>query len=429
MKRGLLLIAFSLIILLSGCSKQKPEMVIESKLPGWIDGKPLYEVFVRNFSEDGTLDALTSRLDHFQKLGISNLWLMPVQEIGIEGRKGTFGSPYAIRDYYDISDDLGTMEDLKELVDGAHALGMRVILDVVFNHAANDNLEMKEHPDRFAHDEDGNFTREVADWSDITDWNYDNPETRAYLRDILIYYVRDIGLDGFRCDVAAMVPGDFWKMAIDTLQTIKPDVYLLAEAWEGDLLENGFSCLYAWDFYHRMYDHSQGKIDADSLWNVTVGWYETRQPGTQPLRFVENHDEMRSAEKFGWPAAKAYAAYTFTVPGIPLIYTGQEIGATDKIKLFEKEGVEWKRDGSEETMDFYKELIGIRSQYEALQKGSMERIDLPGIEGVLAFTRSFGTQTIRVLVNFTNQPMGIAIGPDFTLDLEPYGYSLTVLSN
>lgn len=182
-----------------------------SEPPDWINGKPLYEIYVRSFTPEGTLNGVQRRLPELKELGISNIWLMPIHPMGELGRKGSAGCPYSVKDYLAIGDEYGTMDDLNNLVEAAHELDMKVMMDMVLNHSANDHIEMENHPDWHMRDSLGNYTREVADWSDITDWNYEIPEVHSYLEDVLVHYVDKIKIDGFRCDVAGMVPHEFWK--------------------------------------------------------------------------------------------------------------------------------------------------------------------------------------------------------------------------
>lgn len=220
-------VPFLLLIttLLIACNSPSSEKFTSKPVEKWFYGKPLYEIYTRSCTEDGTLNGLTERLPEIKALGVDNIWLMPIQSIGELGRKGTSGSPYSIRDYYSINDEYGNMDDFRNLVRQAHNLDMHVILDVVFNHSANDQVEMKEHPNWFAHDSLGNFTRQVADWSDVTDWNFREPEVQRYLVRVLQYYVRDVGVDGFRCDVAGLVPAEFWNYATGAVKSLKPDVF------------------------------------------------------------------------------------------------------------------------------------------------------------------------------------------------------------
>lgn len=366
----------------------------------WYYGKPLYEVYVRAFSPGGTFKALDARLDSLKDAGLTNIWLMPIFPIGEVGRKGSMGSPYSVRDYFTVGREYGTEEDFRALVNHAHDLGMHVILDMVMNHSANDHVEMKNHPDWFAHDSSGSFTREVADWSDVTDWDYDNPGARDYLENVLLYWVREFGVDGYRCDVAGMVPQDFWEEVIPRLREIKPDVFMLAE-WEDEwVLEAGFDAAYDWTLFHRIVAHADNRIGLDSLWNVIENRQRVYPRGKLPLRFVENHDEKRSASVFGWPGVKPYAGLIFSLPGIPLIYNGQEAAATVKPSLFEQEPIDWHGPNSAQAKSFYTSLVQLRNGSRALQAGDLAKVDVDDPE-VLVFTRTLEDEQVLAAVNFS----------------------------
>src|SRR6185503_20620415 len=202
----------------------------------WVRDGVIYEIYPRAFSQQGNFNAITARLDELKKLGVTILWLMPIHPIGQEKKKGTIGSPYAVRDYYGINPDYGTAEDLKRLVREAHARGLKVIIDIVANHTSWDSVMMK-NPEFYERDANGKITY-PHDWSDVAELNYGNPQLRQYMTDMLKYWVREFDLDGFRCDVAEEVPTDFWENARAELEKIKPDIVMLAEGHNPALLVN-----------------------------------------------------------------------------------------------------------------------------------------------------------------------------------------------
>src|ERR1043166_7342492 len=200
----------------------------------WVRDGVIYQIYERDFSAAGNFGGVTAQLDRLKDLGVTILWLMPIHPIGQEKKKGTIGSPYAVRDYYAINPDYGTPADLKKLISEAHRRGMKVIIDIVANHTAWDSVLMK-HPDWYKHDAKGNITYPY-DWFDIAALNYNSVELRRYMTDMLKYWIRDFDLDGFRCDVAGEVPTDFWENARAELDKIKPDIFMLAEAHKPDLI-------------------------------------------------------------------------------------------------------------------------------------------------------------------------------------------------
>ncbi len=399
--RGLFFAVLMGMFMFSGCGQKESSESTEPQQAqeNWHIGQPLYEVYLRAFTPAGTLEGVLLELDRLQELGVKTVWLMPIHPVGFEGRKGSSGSPYSVRDYFAVGEEYGTGEDLKRLVNEVHKRDMKLILDVVINHSANDHVLMEEHPDWFARDSLGNFTREVADWWDITDWDHTNPEARRHLREALLYWVREFDVDGFRCDVAGMVEDIFWEEAIDSIRAVKPDAFMLAEWGEPRMFELGFDAIYDWKLYHSMRAHAEGKASLDSLWRVIRRPLGDEAGGELPMRFIENHDEPRSAEVFGWPGARPYAALIFTLPGIPLIYNGQEIGAEHKPSIFDPDPVHWEQ-GSEEVRRTYRRLATLRAESDVLRQGDYRRVS-SGNESVLLFTRSLEGRKLLVAINFS----------------------------
>lgn len=380
----------------------------ESKAPAWYIGKPLYEVYLRALSQEGTINALTGRLDDYKAMGVETLWLMPIHPVGKLGRKGSAGSPYAVADYFEISPEYGTKEDFRHLIEEAHERKMRIMMDMVINHSANDHHLMKDHPDWWMHDSTGAFTREVPDWSDVTDWNHDNDETRQHLTDALLYWVQEFDVDGYRCDVAGMVPDEFWLSAIQELKSAKPSLFMLAEWGDPQILGEGlFDAAYDWELFHRMKAHQRGLVGLDSLWKVIDRTNKSLPAGKQMMRFIENHDEHRSAEDFGWPGVQPYAALTFSLPGVPLLYVGQEIGETHRPILFEPEPIDWSTPVPG-VKEFYTELLKLRNGNPALLYGTARRVPVDAPE-TLVFVRDSKQQSVLVAINFSEEPQTVQL--------------------
>src|ERR1022692_73509 len=219
----------------------------------WVKSGVIYEIYPRTFSPSGDFRGIEAQLPRLQKLGVTVLWLMPVHAPGQLKKKGTLGSPYAVHDYYTINPDYGTAADLKHLVQAAHAHELKMIIDIVANHTAWDSVLMK-HPEYYKHDASSNVIFPVPDWADVAALNYANSELRKYMLDMLKYWLRDFDLDGFRCDVASMVPVDFWEDARRQLEEIKPGIIMIAEAHEPQLLVKAFDLDYAWPFHSTLTD-------------------------------------------------------------------------------------------------------------------------------------------------------------------------------
>ncbi len=376
--------------------------------PEWIDEGPLYEIFVRAFSEQGTFKQVEQRLNYLQELGVGTIWLMPVYPIGEKGRKGKLGSPYSVRDYYEVNPELGSKEDLHRLIRSVHRRGMHIIVDMVANHVSNDYVEMRDKPNLFSRDAQGNFTREVADWSDVTDFDYSRPETRAYMMEVMKYWIKEFDFDGFRCDVAGMVPIDFWEEAVAELKKIKPDIYMLAE-WEDPAMHaKAFHSTYDWMLYHLLKDIRDGKKPA----SMAPEWVEEKRSfypqNALPLRFIENHDEERAAKVFGKEGFKPFAAFIFSIYGVPLIYNGQEWGETEKPTLFDKVSIDWH---NQDTMilDFYKKLNRLRRTHPALRSPELQIIKNDQPEKVISFRKESKGETLIVVLNTSDEKIVVAL--------------------
>ncbi len=397
-----ILLSLLLLILLISCfpktSRQKTNTV---KIPAWAEAFPFYEVYIRDFTPEGTFKAFESKLAELKELGISNTWLMPIHPIGLIGRKGSLGCPYSVQNYFAVNPEYGSMADFDDLITAAHSLDMKVIIDMVLNHCSNDYIEMPHYPDWFAQDSLGHFTREVADWSDVTDWNFANPQTSVYLDSVLTFWVKEHKIDGFRCDVAGMIPDEFWRNTIPKMQKINPDLYMLAEWETPNMYEVGFHSTYDWTLYHTMNAYLTGKTTIDDLWQAITRIDTLYSSGAMPLRFIENHDQQRALKVFGEQDYRLYAALIFTLPGIPLLYNGQEAGDTTKPSLFEKETLNWSASNGE-IRKFYQKLLSLRNSEDILRQGILSRIDLHG-DSLLAYTRILDGKSILTLLNFSTQ--------------------------
>src|SRR5579859_746343 len=240
----------------SGLAAQQPDPAIAAlsarHSPEWLKSGIIYQIFVRSFSPAGDLPGVTARLDDLHSLGVNILWLMPIHPYGQVKKKGSLGSPYAVRDYYSIDPPLGTKDDLRRLVQEAHRRQMKVVIDIVANHTSWDSVMMA-HPEFYKKDKDGHVTSPY-DWTDVAALDYSNPKLRRYMTDMLLYWIKDFDLDGYRCDAASEVPTDFWEQARKELDSLKPDIMLLAEAQKPELLRYAFDIDYAWPFMHTVND-------------------------------------------------------------------------------------------------------------------------------------------------------------------------------
>jgi cyclomaltodextrinase len=395
----------------------------------WVRDGVVYEIFPRDFSPEGNFNGVTARLDELKDLGVTILWLMPIHPVGQEKKKGTIGSPYAVRDYYAINPDYGTKEDLKRLVSEAHKRGQKVIIDIVANHTSWDNVLIKEHPDFYTHDASGKIIPPVPDWADVADLNYSNPALRDYMTGMLKYWVTEFGLDGFRCDAAGMVPTDFWEHARAELEKVKPDIVMLDEWAEPDLLVKAFDLDYAWPLHSALTEVLMGTKPASALRQVWDDEQKKFPRGALHMRFSDNHDERRAIARFGEKGALAASALVFTLDGVPMLYNGMEVGDTTESgspALFEKLPIFWPiAERRPEFPRFYKQMIALRKSSEALRRGDLQWLRNADESRVVTYVRRAGNEEVLVAVNFSNQPFagfvegGGAGFADVTPDTQP----------
>jgi len=369
-------------------------------VPSWMYGTTIYEIYVRAFSREGTFSAVTERLPALKDLGVVGLWLMPVYPIGREGRKGRLGSPYAVRDYFTVNPEYGTEEDFKTLVQEAHRLGLKIILDMVLNHVAPDYQTHEAKGDLFQRDAAGNIRRRMADWSDIADLDYEKDETRRHALQVMRYWIEKFDVDGYRCDVAGMVPLDFWEWAVPQLKAIKPEIFFLAE-WENPLQHReAFHATYDWSLFELMKLVHSGGLPARRLaeW---IGLKNSVYPkNALYLRFLENHDKERAVTTFG-AAMLPFLVFIFTIDGLPLIYNGQEIGADGYLNLFEKEEIDWSQ-RNERLLLAVKRLIALRRQHAALSSKNYRFEFFAETPALLQMVRGQSKELLIVL-NFSRQ--------------------------
>ena len=405
-----LLIMTLALLALAGCKKTP------SVHPDWTYDSVMYEVNIRQFSPEGTFAGVEAQLPRLKDLGVDILWLMPMYEIGTEGRKGTLGSYYAIADYKKVNPEFGTMEDFEHLLAAAHDMGFKVILDWVANQTAPDNVWMTGKPANFyERDSLGNAIWEY-DWTDTRSLNYDNEEVWWAQDDAMRFWLEK-GVDGFRCDAAGEVPAEFWKGILPKMNKDYPNIYLLAEAERDNLADASetFDANYAWELHHLLNSMAQGRKTVADLKEYIARDAARFPKEAYRLMFTSNHDENSWSgtefEREG-AAANACAVLCFTLPGSqPLIYTGQEIGLSRRLEFFEKDPItDWS---ANEYTAFWKKLVDLKHGNPALAAGEkggpIEYIDAP--DGVIAFRRQVKGNTVVVAANF-------GVTPDFSTSLE-----------
>jgi glycosidase len=375
--------------------------------PEWLRDAVIYEVFPRDFSKEGNLNGVTVRLDQLKDLGVTVIWLMPIHPIGVEHRKGSYGSPYAARDYYAINPDYGTRNDLKRLVSEAHDRGMKVILDIVLLHTAWDSVLMA-HPEFYKHNAAGKIVPPVPEWDDVAGLNYENPELQRYMITMLGYWIKTFDLDGFRCDTASMVPTSFWEEARIALTKIKPDIMMLAEADKPELLTNAFDIDYAWPMMNTVRNVLSGTAPASQIQRTWENDLKRYPRGALHLDMSDNHDQRRAVTCFGVSGALAASALMFTLDGVPLLYNGMEVGDTSESgdpALFEKVPITWQPKREPSVSDTYRDLIKLRKQFPAFRGPSVRWVNNTDQTDMTTYVRADGKDEFLVAINFSNHPI------------------------
>ena len=428
----------------------EPQPYVKIQHPEWSKNATIYQLNTRQFTPEGTFAAAARELPRVRDLGVDIVWLMPIHPIGEENRKGTLGSPYSVKDYYGVNPEFGTLDDFKAFVAAAHELGMYVIIDWVANHTAWDNQLRIDHPGWYDRDYKGDFRPTPWwDWSDIIDLDYDNAEVRRYMTDALLYWVRDVGIDGYRCDVAGFVPLDFWNNVRRELDAVKP-VFMLAE-WESrDLHAEAFDMTYAWSWHEAVHGVVAGEKKLSSLFRY-YSWNESAYPkDAYRMTYISNHDvnswDNTQFEAFG-DGLEAAIVLSVVGEGLPLIYNGQEAGNPKRLEFFEKDPIEWR---PHPIGDLYTKLFALKKANTALWNGrwgaTMIRVWNTAPDDVFSFVRGNDNDKVFAVINFSDQSRSVtfsdapfegdyteffsgaatAITADSELELEPWGYRVYV---
>ncbi len=399
----------------------------------WSRNANIYEVNVRQYTPEGTLKAFAEHLPRLQKMGVDILWLMPIQPIGMKERKGSLGSYYSISDYTAVNPEFGTLDDVKALVGQAHAAGVKVILDWVANHTAWDHPWATEHKDWYKLNANGElfpvtFTNgpEPEYWTDVIALNYDNKALWDGMIAAMQFWVTETDLDGFRCDVAGLVPTPFWERARRELDAIK-SMFLLAEWAEVDLHRSAFDMTYDWDLHDVFKAIAKGTANANALQSWATAPKTPFPRSAYRMLFTNNHDKNSwdgtDAELFG-AAYEAFAVLTFTLPGMPLIYSGQESRLTKRLAFFEKYPIDWK---AFEMQAFYTELLALKRNNPALsngQYGGPLELMATGNDHVFAFRRALGSNVVTVAVNVSANRQTYRVASGATHVLLPWHWKI-----
>ena len=418
----------------------------------WSYSAVLYEMNIRQLTPEGTLRAAEKKLEFLHSMGIDAIWMMPIYPIGEENRKGSLGSYYSIQDYCAVNPEFGTMEDFDSFVAKAHSLGMKILLDWVANHTARDAKWLKtKSADWYEREADG--TAKIPwDWSDTAKLNYANRDVWRRQIEAMRFWVEKHNLDGFRCDMAMLVPIEFWQQAAAVLHAVKPDIFMLAEAEELNLFDKAFDMCYAWEIHHMMCDIAKGERRVWDLRNTMYADRERYPNSAMKMMFTSNHDENSWSgsefDRFG-VAREVMTALTFVwEAAMPLLYTGQEVGYNHSFEFFERDYIPAEKYQANEDTGLYRKLIALKHSQPALQAGERGgrtiEIENNAKDCLMTFVRELGDSRVVAIMNlspytihadynngiyageYTNAITGekVLLPVHLEQDIEPWGYTL-----
>ncbi len=398
-----------------------PALLFAQTHHDWSYNLSIYEVNVRQYTEEGTFAAFEEHLDRLEDLGVGILWLMPIHPIGEENRLGSLGSYYSVKDFFDINPEFGDLEDFGHLVEQIHERGMYVILDWVANHTAWDHPLTETNPEWYELDNNGNFMPPPGtNWSDVIQLDFSEPGLREYMTNAMKFWVEEFNIDGFRYDAAGYVPMDYWEEAIEELRDLKPDIFLLAEDNGPEWHEAGFDMSFGWDMYgfgHGvLINIAEGTNSAAHLNTYLDGQINNYPSDAYRMYFTSNHDENSwygtTEELFG-DAAEVFAVLTATVHGMPLIYSGQEAGLDKRLAFFNKDEIEWR---DHPKADLYRTLFHLKRDNQALWNGEAggirQRVSTSLNASTYAYLREKNGDRVFVAMNLTDQERSITLNGD-----------------
>ena len=402
-----------------------PQKVIAPVSDDMMETAIIYEANIRQYSPEGTFDEFTKDIPQLKQLGVKVIWLMPIFPISEtnrkafgdkmvhdiedpEERKKYLGSYYAVSDFTKINPEFGTIEDFRELLQTAHDNDIYVILDWVPNHTGWDHRWLKENSDFYTKNDSGEVIHpEGTDWTDVADLNYDNQNMRKAMIADMMYWVTEEDVDGFRCDVAGSVPTDFWEEAIPQLRA-KKKLFMLAEAWEPELLKGTglFDMCYAWDGHHLLNAMAKGEKNLKDLDAYVKQTYEERYEADDILmNFVTNHDENSwngtIKERMG-DASELMTVFSYVMPGMPLIYSGQEYDMSHRLKFFEKDSIPKTKGATWALLEKLGKLKTISSALHGGKDKAATTSAETGNDNVLKMIREKNGSKMVFLANFSD---------------------------
>ncbi|MCF2218149.1 alpha-glucosidase C-terminal domain-containing protein [Chryseobacterium sp. PS-8] len=411
MKKLILIAAIGLGIV--SCTTQKAAKNMMDLPKDWKHTTNIYEVNVRQYTKEGTFRAFEKEMPRLKSMGVKTLWFMPITPIAQQNKKGSLGSPYAASDYTSINPEFGTLNDFKHMVNEAHRLGFKVIIDWVANHTGWDHIWTKTHPEFYLKDPDGKF-HIASGMDDIIELDYKNPEMRLAMIDAMKYWVKETNIDGFRCDLASWVEVDFWQQARPEVEKIKP-LFWLGEFDELESPEYGkvFDASYSWKWMHKSADYYKKNEPLSELTDL-LRKYSAIGDSSMRAWFTTNHDENSwngtEYEKYG-VITKPMAVFSATWNGVPLLYSGQELPNMKRLEFFEKDVIKWSN--VYQNADFYKTLLNLKSSNPALRGGDSNvttyLLNTTANDKILAYIRKNRNNEVLVVLNMSKDPVNFSI--------------------
>ncbi len=382
------------------------------KRADWIASSNIYEVNIRQYTNEGTFEAFSTSLPRLKDMGVEILWFMPIHPVGKIKRKGSLGSYYSISDFKAVNPEFGTAYDFKKLIQQAQALGMKVVMDWVANHAAWDNVWTIDHPEYFIRDDAGNF-KPPYDWTDVIQIDHTCVPEQDAMIDAMKYWVIEFDIDGFRADLAHLTPLNFWKKARTAIEPLKANLFWLAESEEINYHEV-FDASFTWEWMHATENFYKGNTDLNSLLGILAKYNSNFPVEAVRMYFTSNHDENSwngtEYEKYG-DMAKALAVFSCTWNGIPMIYSGQESPNLKRLKFFDKDAIKWNNDCL--LHDFYKTLLMLRKNNPALRAadsaGATFHIITDAGKQIMAYLRKNKNDEVLVFLNLNSNDCGFTI--------------------
>jgi glycosidase len=412
MQRIVRTVAALSLVLAGACSGQRQDDVVTPPRP---PRDAIYEVFTRDFSPAGNFQGVMDGLDRIQATGANVIWLMPIHPVGVKNRKEPLGSSYSVVDYRAINPDYGSEADFRRLVKAVHARGMKIIIDWVPNHTAWDHVWVSKHPARYIRDAQGAMSTprdnegKLTDWTDVADLDYSNADLRKAMIEDMKYWLDEFDIDGFRVDVAGMVPDDFWRAALPELRQEESSIVLLAEWGDLKMHNLGYDLSYGWDSYGALKAVWKGE-PANKFVEQALADQAGMPPGGARLRFTTNHDETAwdapPITLFGGAAGAraAFVAVAF-LPGVVMLYNGQEVESPQKLGLFAKEAVAWDQPNAAKALAFYRRVIDLTRTHDAFGE-PMQAFPTDAGKDVIAYRRG----NVVVLVNTRGHPIQVGSG-------------------